>query len=51
MQANERAYTEISALLNEHNDQYDWLITEPTELDDIELLLYQDVLDRDLTQV
>ena len=26
---NERAYTEISTLLNEHNDQYDWLITEP----------------------
>lgn len=51
MQANEKAYTEFPALLNEHNDQYDWLITEPTELDDIELLLYQDVLDRDLTQV
>ncbi|MCY9843483.1 hypothetical protein [Vibrio caribbeanicus] len=47
MQTNERAYTEIPALLNEHNDQYDWLITEPTELDDIELLLYQDVLDLD----
>lgn len=51
MHVNERAYTEISTLLNEHNDQYDWLITEPTELDDIELLLYQHVLDRDLTQV
>ena len=51
MQANERAYTETPDLLNEHNDQYDWLITEPTELDDIELLLYQDVIDRDLTQV
>jgi hypothetical protein len=47
MPINEIGYIKTTGQLDDHDEQYDWLITEPTELNDIEPLLYQDLLEYD----